>query len=277
MTLETLRKLAGVELVAISATEKTVAMIGGGLSIFLLATISHWAIPGSGAVNVVASMAASAVLLFAVPHGQLSQPWPVIAGHTLSALIGVACARHVADPVLAAACAVGLAVVAMQQCKCIHPPGGATAYTAVMGGTAIRALGFDYVLVPVMMNAVVMVSIAVLFNSGFSWRRYPAALVRRDRPQPGTGSVGPTHDDVVAAIRSIDSFVDVSEDDLLRLTEALGARRTAGGSGKPPGRVSKSASGVSKSASGVNKSASGLRKTTGGLRKTAGGWRKSAG
>lgn len=226
MNLDSLRKLAGVELVAISATEKTVAMLGGGLSIFLLATISHWAIPDAGAVTVVASMAASAVLLFAVPHGQLSQPWPVIAGHTISALIGVACANLIADPVLAAACAVGLAVATMQQCKCIHPPGGATAYTAVMGGPAIRALGLHYVFVPVMMNAVMMVAIAILFNGGFSWRRYPAALVRSPATS-GEAPAAPTHDDVVAAIRSLDSFVDVSEDDLLRLTEKLRATRRA--------------------------------------------------
>ena len=33
----------------------------------------------------------SAVLLFAVPHGQLSQPWALIGGHLISAAIGVTC------------------------------------------------------------------------------------------------------------------------------------------------------------------------------------------
>lgn len=224
MTFEDLRKLAGIELIAVSTTEKLAAMIGGGLSIFLLLTISHWAVPDAGAVTVVASMAASAVLLFAAPHGQLSQPWPLIVGHTLSAAIGVACAHSIADPVLAAACAVGLAVVAMQQCKCIHPPGGATAFTAVMGGPAIRALGLHYVFVPVMMNAVMMVTLAILFNAGFAWRRYPAALVRESSAKEDDSTMsGPTHDDVLAAIRSLDSFVDVSEADLLRLSKKLGA------------------------------------------------------
>ena len=39
-------------------------------------------------------------------------------------------------------CALGLAIGAMQILKCIHPLGGATAFTAVMGGEAIHALGF---------------------------------------------------------------------------------------------------------------------------------------
>lgn len=218
--LESLRKLVGVELVAVSLVEKVLAALGGGLAIFLLTAITHWAIPGAGATAVVASMGASAVLLFAVPHGQLSQPWPVLAGHVFSATIGVACAHGIANPPLAAACAVGLAIAAMHQAKCIHPPGGATAYTAVMGGEAVRGLGFHYVLVPVLANALVMVGLAVLLNAAFRWRRYPAALGHSSAPAPSAAN-GPTHDDVVAAIRSLDSFVDIDEDDLLRLTELL--------------------------------------------------------
>lgn len=218
-----LRKWLGIELIEVSSAEKIISTFGGGLAILILSAISNWALPEGGATAVIASMGASAVLLFSVPHGQLSQPWPVIAGHGVSALIGVACAHWIQHPALAAACAVGLAIGVMQQLKCIHPPGGATAFTAVMGGSAIHQLGFSFVLFPVLTNAVVMVLLAVLINYAFHWRRYPNAFHHRPAPQPSIAKdeSSPTHEDIIAAIRSRDSFVDISEDELIELVELL--------------------------------------------------------
>lgn len=218
---KTVRQWLGIELVEVSLTEKLVAALGGGVSILILLMISSWALPHGGAPAVVASMGASAVLLFAVPHGQLSQPWPAIAGHGLSALAGVLCAQWIVSPMWAAACAVGLAIAVMVQCKCIHPPGGATAFTAVMGGQAVRDLGFGYVLTPVLANAIVMVLLAVIINYAFHWRRYPASLHHR-KPSP---LPEPSHEEVIEALRSLDSFVDVSEDDLLQLVQLLRNKR----------------------------------------------------
>lgn len=224
MYLSTIRKLLGVELVEVSSSEKLISMLGGGLAILLLLSISHWLLPDPGATVVVASMGASAVLLFAVPHGQLSQPWPVLGGHTVSAIIGVACAKYIPYPYLAAACAVGLAIGTMHQFKCIHPPGGATALSAVIGGSAIHQLGFGFVLAPVLMNALLMVLLAVLINSRFKWRLYPAFFNRKPLPLPQAVTHAPTHEEVVAAIRSFDSFVDISEEDILRLSELLSGK-----------------------------------------------------
>ena len=229
MPIPTLRKWLGIELVEVSITEKLVAAAGGGLSILALIYFSYWALPISDAPVIISSMGASAVLLFAVPHGQLSQPWPVIAGHGFSALIGVACARNIPLPVAAAACAVGLSIGVMHQLKCIHPPGGATAFTAVMGGSAIQHLGYHFVLFPVLTNAVVMVLMAVVINSLFKWRRYPAIL---NRPPPAnelvaaTGAPQPTHEEVLSAVKSLDSFVDINEEDLIRLVAILNRNHT---------------------------------------------------
>jgi len=219
-------KLLGFELVEVSLAEKLVATVGGGLAMLILVGISFWVLPDAGATAVIASMGASAVLLFGVPHGQLSQPWPVIAGHAFSAVIGVACARYIPQPAVAAACAVGLAIGVMHQFKCIHPPGGATAFTAVMGGEAVRHLGFGFVLFPVLTNAIAMVLLAVLINGAFKWRRYPAAFSAAPAPSPAdpVDPAAPTHEEVVAAIKSLDSFVDISEEDLLRLTKILSRR-----------------------------------------------------
>lgn len=224
MPLPTLRKWLGIELVEVSVTEKAVAALGGGLSILMLIALSTWVLPGEGAAAVIASMGASAVLLFGVPHGQLSQPWPVLAGHGVSAVIGVACAQMIPSPLLATACAVGLAIGAMHQLKCIHPPGGATAFTAVMGGSAIHDLGYRFVFIPVLANAAVMVLLAILFNYAFKWRRYPVILSRPAHapiPVMSGSPEPPTHDEIVAAMKSLDSFVDISEEDLIRLVALI--------------------------------------------------------
>ena len=76
---------------------------------------------------------------------------------------------------LAAACAVGAAIGAMHYLPCIHPPGGATALGAVLGGDAVHQLGFQFVVMPVMLNAVTILVVALLFNAPFPRRRYPAA------------------------------------------------------------------------------------------------------
>ncbi|RYD24222.1 MAG: hypothetical protein EOP88_00990 [Verrucomicrobiaceae bacterium] len=213
-----LKSLLGIELSVVSWREKIVSMLGGLVSILFLIFVTERILGLHGATAVIASMGASAVLLFAVPHGQLSQPWPVFAGHVLSALVGVTCAHFIHGAELAAAFAVCLAIGLMHHFKCIHPPGGATALTAVLGGSAIHEMGFRFVLFPVMLNCLLMIGVAILFNVFFGWRRYPAFLSHKETPPtPST----PTHDEIVAALRSIDSFVDVNEDDLIKLSQIL--------------------------------------------------------
>ena len=156
--------------------EKWLSALGGMVSLLGILLISQLSLNMQGASVLVASMGASAVLLFAVPHGALSQPWPVLGGHLVSALIGVSCAKFIPLPMFAAALAVALAIGAMHYLNCIHPPGGATALSAVIGGDAIHQLGFQYVLTPVLLNVLIVLIVAILFNYPFHWRRYPLAL-----------------------------------------------------------------------------------------------------
>ena len=37
----------------------------------------------------------------------------------------------------------------MHYLRCIHPPGGATALAAVIGGAEIHSLGYYYILIPI--------------------------------------------------------------------------------------------------------------------------------
>jgi len=213
----------GIELDPVSRKEKLLSGLGGLLAIFLVTLVSQNVLHLTGSAMLIASMGASAVLLFAVPHGALSQPWPVIAGHGLSALIGVICAKYITFVPLAAAVAVGVSISVMHQCKCIHPPGGATALTAVIGGVGVSSLGYSFVWCPVLLNALIMVALAVIFNFFLPWRRYPASLNRSSRTT-AANTEKITHEEVVAALESFDSFVDITEDDLIRLHHLLSRR-----------------------------------------------------
>lgn len=224
--MHTWKERIGLELSEVSLKEKLISTLGGMLSIFTLILFGRWGLDGTGGTCVIASMGASAVLLFAVPHGQLSQPWPVIAGHGFSALIGVLCARYIPHQALAGACAVGLSIGLMHQFKCIHPPGGATALIAVIGGPAIHDLGYGFVVFPILINATLMVTLAVLLNACFLWRRYPAFLNRR-ASAAAPARPGPSHEEVVTALKRLDSFVDITEDDLVRLCQMLSASQPA--------------------------------------------------
>jgi CBS domain-containing membrane protein len=221
-TAKALGQWLGVEIDAVSNKEKLVSAVGGFISILLIVAISQNLLHMSGAAMLIASMGASAVLLFAVPHGQLSQPWPVLAGHVFSAIIGVTCAKIIPNSSLAAGCAVGLAIFVMHQLKCIHPPGGATALTAVIGGLSVHSLGYGFVFMPVLLNALTIILVAVAFNFIFKWRRYPAFWNHDHNKNDAESEL--SHAAVVQALRSLDSFVDVTEDDLLRLHQLLSAK-----------------------------------------------------
>ena len=213
----------GIEANAVSHTERLISTLGGFLGILFI-LIASWAVLGDkdAALLVVASMGASAVLLFAVPHGALSQPWALIGGHTVSAFFGVVCALLVPNQFIAAALAVGLAIGAMHYLRCIHPPGGATALTAVLGGPAVHALGFQFLLTPVLLNVAIILVTAIGVNYFFPWRRYPAALARNKQPEVETdkkhlveGSL--SHSDLEYAMRQVNSVLAISEQDLARV------------------------------------------------------------
>jgi CBS domain-containing membrane protein len=211
-----MRKLA----YSVSEREHWISAAGGLVGILAVLWSSHWFLgSGEGSVLIIASMGASAVLLFAAPHGALSQPWPVLGGHLVSALIGVSCARWLgAEPMLAASLAVALSIAAMYSLRCLHPPGGATALSAVLGGESVHALGYGYLFSPVLLNVVVLLAVALAFNYPFAWRRYPQRWLRRAQPAAASAeeSMIP-HSSLVYALSQIDTFVDVSEEDLQRI------------------------------------------------------------
>lgn len=149
--------------------------LGCFIGLLAVGTISRAVVGPEGAPYIAAYMGAAAVLIFAVPHSPLSQPWPLLGGHVVSALVGVTCHELIPDLLLASASAVALAILVMQALRCLHPPGGAAAMVAVLGGPAIHELGYWYVLAPVGLNALVLLGLALLINNVIPGRRYPAS------------------------------------------------------------------------------------------------------
>ncbi len=218
--MKTIFKIPGVAQTPVSHAEKIVSALGGFAGIFCIFYISQWSVGSNAAALIVASMGASAVLLFAVPRGAMSQPWSVFGGHIMSAIVGISCAKFIPDVILAASIAVGAAIGVMYYLRCIHPPGGATAISAVIGGDAVRELGYLYVITPVLLNVVVILLVAIVFNYAFAWRRYPAYLHSSPAPassQPQASVPHIAHEDFVYALSEIDSFIDIDERDLLRI------------------------------------------------------------
>ena len=213
----------GVDAGNVSHTERLVSTVGGVLVIFCIFVITRASLGPAGSLLIIPSMGASAVLLFAVPHGALSQPWNVFGGHIVSAIVGVSCAMVIPNEIIAASLAVGLAIGAMHYLRCIHPPGGATALAAVIGGDITQALGYQFVITPVLINVLVMLGIAVAFNYMFPWRRYPEwlgekaeAAVADSRP---VSQRAIEHADLVTALSQLDTIIPISEHDLLRIYE----------------------------------------------------------
>ncbi len=160
----------------------------------------------------VAPIGASAVLVFAVPASPLAQPWPVIGGNVISALVGVLAAQLVPGPVAAAALAVSGAIMIMSLARCLHPPGGAAALTAVIGGPAVTGAGWSFAFVPVGLNSALLVVIALLFHR-WSGHSYP------HRPAPPSPAVAPTGiafttEDLDWALAELGETFDVDREDL---------------------------------------------------------------
>lgn len=192
---------------SVDASERLRMVLGVLLGILLTAGVCRAAgVPGALGW-IVAPMGASAVLLFCVPASPLAQPWPVVGGSALSALVGVACVQWVGHADLAAALAACLSVAVMILLRCLHPPGGAVALLMVVSGAGDPRL----VVFPVLANAVVLTATAWLYHRA-TGHRYPHGA------QPAVPRQV-TEEDLDAVLAGYNEVLDISRDDLLTLID----------------------------------------------------------
>ncbi len=155
-------------------TEVLWSWVGSSLGIGLCGYLSSQYCEPRDLTLIIGSFGASAVLVYGAIKSPLAQPRNLIGGHILSALTGVASYQLLGETLwIAAALGVSFAVVVMLVTKTLHPPGGATALIAVIGGKKIHDLGFLYALLPAGAGAVILLSVALLVNNLSENRRYP--------------------------------------------------------------------------------------------------------
>lgn len=203
-----------------SAGALTALALTGWLSVQLVGAAGVW---------LIAPMGASAVLLFCLPGSPLAQPWPVIGGNVVSALVGVACVQLLGTSLWTAPLAGGVAVALMFALRCLHPPGGAVALTAVLAGPAVHAMGFAFALLPVALNSLLMVVVALAFNN-LTGRRYPhphrSLLDNTHATQDAapTARLGFQRADLDDVLKHYGQVLDVSRDDLENIILATETR-----------------------------------------------------
>ena len=199
--------------------------MGAALGILLTGLLSQWLAPAASAW-LIAPVGASAVLVFGVPSSPLAQPWSVVGGNTLSALVGTACAMLIPDTNLAAALAVSLAIGVMVLARCLHPPGGAAALLVVL----LHHPSWSFVAFPFFVNSLLLVVAGMVYNS-VTGRAYPHRHVPiPETPQPADANRF-TRADLDAALLHYNQVLDVDPDDLVELlqrAQAVAYQRTLG-------------------------------------------------
>ncbi len=196
--------------------ERLRAFLGVSFGLLVTAIVSRWllvdnmgGLANTPAAWLVAPIGASAIIVFALPASPMAQPWAVLGGNTMSALVGVVCANAIADPAVAASVAVGCAVALMFLLRCLHPPGGAVALLVVI----LHVTSYKFALFPVFFNAAVLVLAGVLYNN-LTGRRYP----HRQKLVATTTTTSRFSDaDLDIALTRYNQIMDVSPDDLKAL------------------------------------------------------------
>jgi CBS domain-containing membrane protein len=194
-----------------SSRDRLVASLGALLAITAVAALCHRLLPIPASLPYLAApLGASAVLVFAVPASPLSQPWPVVGGNVISALVGTLAAQLIPRPEIAAGAAVGGAILTMSLLRCLHAPGGGTALVTAMASPAIAASGFSFALLPIAVDAALLVVVAYLFHlvSGHSYPHRPAGALAPGVPESFH------RDDIDRALADMGDAFDISRDDL---------------------------------------------------------------
>ncbi|MEW6290844.1 MAG: HPP family protein [Thermodesulfobacteriota bacterium] len=158
----------------VSIAEVCWSWIGSFIGIAAVALLHYKLVDQNGLLMLIGSFGASAVLIYGAIRSPLAQPRNLLGGHILSAFVGVTAFRLLGgEPWLAAAAAVSTSIALMHLTSTLHPPGGATALIAVIGGESVHKLGYLYVVMPAALGAGVMLVVALIVNNIPKTRKYP--------------------------------------------------------------------------------------------------------
>lgn len=200
----------------------------GALLGLAISSLISWYVLGDFNAWYIAPMGASSVLLFAVPASPLAQPWNMVVGNTIAGIIGVTCAIFISNSTEAFSVAVALAIFLMMTTDSLHPPSGAVAITAVLGGESIHQLGYYFIFYPVLLNSVLLLVIAIIFNRLLG-KQYPqvAQINTRTKDPTPTQKVTIQPQDIQDVLEEQTELLDISEYDLQKIILEAQAKANA--------------------------------------------------
>ena len=153
----------------VSWLERIRAVLGAFIGLMLVFAIAKFLGELSGLDEwLMASLGASALLVFALPGSPMAQPWAVIAGNTLSALVGIATIHLVSEPLIAMPLAASLSILGMFILRCLHPPAAAVALIVVLGHIG----SYRYAFFPVMVDSALLILAGAVY-SNLTGKPYP--------------------------------------------------------------------------------------------------------
>lgn len=203
---------------AIAFKARSKVAIAAFVALFAVSYLSYSFLNTTSYIFLLASMGASAVILFALPNSPLARPWSFIAGHLIPACIGLWCAHHISSIPLMAGATIGMVIFAMYMFECMHPPGGATALVPVIAAASGPIPGWEFLVFPVTLNVLIMGFSAFLLRQFWldsSTLTGPGLPHTQDKPPLRRLSL--QDDDLTHALNSLNSVLDVSEQQLVEL------------------------------------------------------------
>ncbi|MBL0730791.1 HPP family protein [Piscinibacter sp. HJYY11] len=213
----------------VDARERWRVAAGAGLGLLFTALLSAAVAPSLGGQAglqwLIAPLGASAVLVFGLPASPLAQPWSVVGGNSVSALVGIAVTTTLGSTPSTAALAVALAIGAMFATRCLHPPGGASALLVVLSNVHDPV----FALTPVFTHSLALAAAGIVYNNA-TGKRYPHGQSLAT-PAPSAPRPVFSEADLDAVLRRYNQVLDVSRDDLQALlaqTELEAYRRRLG-------------------------------------------------
>ncbi|MFT3997131.1 MAG: HPP family protein [Asticcacaulis sp.] len=193
--------------------ERLIVVLGAFIGIAVTGLIDHLIARQLGlSVWLIAPIAASTVLVFGVPASPLGQPWPLVFGNTISAVVGLICLHLIPEPLVAAPVAVASAIFIMYMTRSLHPPGGAMALLIVLTHTTDPL----FVLFPAFTSSAVLVAVGAAY-SVVTKRNYPHVPVP---PKPEALPAPISEADMRAALAETGTALDITPDELETLLES---------------------------------------------------------
>lgn len=194
--------------------------VGALLGLAMAGLLLHAA--PDGGLMIMAPIGATALILFALPHSPLAQPWSVLGGYLVAASSALLAAAAIDHYLAASAVAVAASAWLMIRLRCVHPPGGALALFIVAEGApslshAVHLTGV------VAANALAILAAGWVVNNFVLRRCYPQCRAEASASPHNTADPAPTarsglsHEDLDHAVRAVGTFVDIQESELVQI------------------------------------------------------------